>query len=103
MNRLRTNVLPPTPKPHIKNNTLTVVHINIRGLKYKLDDIQYDEDLLKADIICFSESWLCKSDKSADMLHISKTWSLFRCDRNSNGGGVMIAVKKQYKVKDLEL
>ena len=103
MNRLRTNVLPPTPKPLIRNNTLTVVHINIRGLKYKLDDIQYDEDLLKADIICFSESWLCKSDKSADMLHISKIWSLFRCDRNSNGGGVMIAVKKQYKVKDLEL
>ena len=58
MNRLRTNVLTLPPRPEFMPNkrALKIAHVNIRGLKSKLDDIKNYEDLQKVDIVCFSET-----------------------------------------------
>ena len=102
MNRLRVNALSTTPRLncHSSNSKLKVAHINIRGLKSKIDDIHNDKDLLSADVICFNETRLEHSDQ-LEHLHLGQRVQLFRSDRNSSGGGVMIALTKKFTSKQL--
>ena len=83
--------------------TLKIAHVNIRGLKSKFDDIENDEYLQKADVLCFNETRLDESDCLNYNLCFGTKTIIYRCDRNSNGGGVLLALNKQHKAKDLNL
>ena len=99
MNRLRTNILPPMPRPSVHDNQcLRIAHINIWGLKNKMEDIRNESDLLKADILCLNETRLDKYDKLDNTNPFGDERKIIRCDRNQNGGGVMIALSNKYRM-----
>ena len=99
MNRLRTNILPPMPRPSVHDNQcLRIAHINIWGLKSKMEDIRNDSDLLKADVLCLNETRLDKYDKLDNTNPFGDERKIIRCDRNQNGGGVMVALSNKYRV-----
>ena len=82
---------------------LKLAHVNIRGLKSKLEDIKNDNDLLNGDILCFSKTRLDKTNSIDDNVWLVDQRKLHRCDRNSNGGGVLVALNDKYPSKDLLL
>lgn len=77
---------------------MMVYFINARGLKSKLDSMEEIIDELKPDIIGIVESHL----DSKDIITI-EGYHIVRNDRNSEGGGVMIAVKEKYKHVTMEV
>ena len=79
------------------NQCLRIAHINIQGLKSKMEDIRNDSDLLKADILCLNETRLDKYDKLDNTNPFGDERKIIRCDRNQNGG-VMIALSNKYRV-----
>ena len=99
MNRLRMNPLPDLPA-HIvddidRSQYLCIVHLNIANITNKRLDISADEEFNKADIISFNETLLDPTDLiDNNMLGLDDDFDIFRCDRNRNGGGVMVLVRK---------
>ena len=76
------------PGPCVENS-LDIVHINIRSIRNKIDSLLYlVQDF---DILCFTETHL-DTNISNDNLCIEGYNSCFRKDRNSYGGGVMIYI-----------
>lgn len=65
--------------------------MNARSIVNKLLEFRHYIDLHKPDIVCVTESFL---DVSIDSnLLLVKDYSVFRCDRNRHGGGVLVLVK----------
>ena len=64
MSRNGTKILPELPKPMIstidKHSCLILVHLNISGVQSKILDIQNDETLKLAHVLCFNETHLSK-------------------------------------------
>ena len=105
MKRLRLNTIPSNSVEvdcEKSNCTVKIAHVNIRGIKSKLCDITNDNNLKQADIICFNETRLNPSEKVILFGKGTKIY-IYRCDRNNNGGGVMIALINDIKVKKLPL
>lgn len=80
-------------------SSLTIYYQNVRGLRTKLSDVF--NSILSSDypIIAFSETWLCDSIYSSEV--IDDRYNVYRRDRKNNnssktvrGGGVLIAVLK---------
>ena len=102
MSRCDVNSIPDMPTPFLltcdKHHNLCVAHLNIQKLCAKQPDIIHDEILHKCDIICFNETHLCESDVvSPDMFGFGNAYALFRCDRGSKGGGVLVLAHKKLK------
>ena len=87
---------------HAVNNYLTILHLNVRSIRNKLDDIcNYLED---CDIACFSETHLDYSISSGD-IWIDNYHEPYRKDRNNRGGGLLVYIKSCLMAKrrtDLE-
>lgn len=67
---------------------LQLLYQNVRGLRTKTNDFYNNVLVCDADIILITESWLCDSILDAELS--SAKYGVFRRDRGSLGGGVMI-------------
>ena len=73
------------------NSTITCSCLNIRSIVNKLSTFQsyvYSSDL---DVICLTETWLSESVFDQEIL--PSNYNIYRKDRPSRGGGVLIATK----------
>ncbi len=77
-------------------------HINIRSILSKIDQIQnllIDSNL---DFLCMSETWLT-SNVPTDLINIPG-YICYRKDRpKGRGGGVLIYIREQFKILELDL
>ena len=75
---------------YMKSN-LTIAHLNVRSLYPKVDMMN---DLLSRndiDIMCITESWL--NEKLSNTNISIPGYQIFRRDRDSKGGGVLLYVR----------
>ena len=70
----------------------SIMYLNIRGLKSKLESLKEIIDEQKPDIIALVETLLCENDAIE-----LKNYDIIRNDREVGGGGVLIAIKKEMK------
>ena len=97
MERLRTNVLPQKPQHLFQQVTghINVLHINIANIKIKMADIQDDDIFKYAHVISINETYLSQTDKlTPQIMHLTPDFTIFRKDRNNNGGGVALIVNQ---------
>ena len=79
-----------------KKDNLWISHLNIQRLCAKQPDVIHYELLHSCDIVCFNETHVDETDVlSPQMFGFDNAYSLYRCDRGSNGGGVIVIVDKQ--------
>lgn len=71
---------------------LNVCHINAQSLRNKIDEFRFIFDKSDVDVICVTETWFNKS--VSDAIVSLDEFKIFRCDRETLGGGVSIYVKK---------
>lgn len=71
---------------------LNVCHINAQSLRNKIDEFRYIFENSGVDVICITETWLNKS-VTDDFVGLQE-YKLFRCDRETLGGGVSVYIKK---------
>ena len=76
------------PGPKTINNSLSILHCNIRSIRNKLDYIT--ENLLDFDILCFSESHLDANISTESLIKSSKYDIPYRKDRTNHGGGLLM-------------
>lgn len=62
------------------------IHINIRSLRYKIDQLRAWLSYNNPNVITLSETWL--DEKDADSNIKLENYTLYRSDRGSRGGGV---------------
>ena len=102
MERLRTNVLPQKPQHLFQQVTghINVLHINIANIKIKMADIQDDDIFKYAHVISINETYLSQTDKlTPQIMHLTPDFTIFRKDRNNNGGGVALIVNQSLSPK----
>ena len=70
---------------------VTIAFLNVRSIIAKLADIQQDNCLKAANIVCFCETWLSASQSSPAIID---NQFVARCDRQTgdNKGGAMICI-----------
>ena len=77
-------------------NSIICYYLNIRSIVNKLSAFQahvYSSDF---DVVCLSETWL--SDSLFDQEILPSNYNIYRNDRPSRGGGVLIATKDNIPV-----
>ena len=72
-----------------QNNELSVFYQNVRGLNSKTSDFYLSMTLHQYDVIALTETWLNDSVHNAELF--DSRYTVFRRDRGSRGGGVVIA------------
>ena len=77
-----------------KMKEISIYYINIRGLKSKIESLKEAIEKTRPDIIAIVETHLGEDEKIRIKGYDTES---FRQDRNSEGGGVMIAVKDGLK------
>ena len=102
------NTLPSIAESKIRNidhdKFVTIVHLNVRNVMAKKEDLKCDFNIQKAGIICFTESHLDKNDKiTPNEIGLGDNMEIFCCDRNNHGGGVIICVHSWYKPTVLQV
>ncbi|MCG8113297.1 MAG: endonuclease/exonuclease/phosphatase family protein, partial [Candidatus Thiodiazotropha taylori] len=81
------------PGPENNISDLSILHLNIRSIRNKLDFI--NNNLLDFDILCFSETHL-DGQIPVDALLLSDNFdSPYRRDRTNHGGGVMVYINSE--------
>lgn len=88
----------PGPNPFCKLKHLRVCHVNIRGLKDKINDIK--TSLCNYDIITLSETWLSSTTSNTD-LALPGFQEIIRRDRPTFAGGVAVYVREGIAFKRL--
>ena len=101
MEWLRRHCIPPIPEPKVRhidqNKSVAIAHLNVRNLMAKRYDITCDTDICRAGVICFTESHLSANDKlTPSVIGLCNNTEIYRCDRDNNGGGVVICVDSKY-------
>ena len=81
-----------------KLRQMTLYYVNIRGIKSKIESLQEIVEEKKPDIIALVETHLEKEEQ----LKI-EGYHIIRKDRNSEGGGVMLAMKERYRDAYVEM
>ena len=76
------------PGPNIINNSLSILHSNIRSIRNKLDYIT--ENFLDFDILCFTETHLDANITTESLIMSSKYDIPYRIDRTNHGGGLLM-------------
>ena len=74
-----------------KNNNLRAIVIHFQSLKNKKPDLQLTIDNTNHDIIFGCETWLHKKIDTLEIL--PDNYTVYRKDRSSKGGGVLLAIK----------
>lgn len=75
------------------SNYLSIVHMNLRSLRYKLPDLieLLNEFISKQTIIILCEIWL--KDNETDYYNIAGYTGYFACRNESNGGGLAMFIQ----------
>ena len=81
------------PKKKVCKDQISIIHVNVRGLKSKVKDLNSLAEELDVDIMIFSETKL-----SGDENRRIRGYSNYRLNRNTKAGGVAIYYKKGLKV-----
>ena len=93
MTRLRDRLLQTIPPFQCLPCTshVTIALLNVRSIVAKLPDIEADNQLRSASVLCFCETWLSPAQPSPV---VKKEDTVLRCDRlfNNQKGGVMMSV-----------
>ena len=99
MERLNTNLLSPLPVYTCPDNYITLALLNIRSLYAKLADIDCDDSLACASILCFTETWLTPQMETPC---VRDNWQAARADRLSgdNKGGVLVSFSDTIRLVD---
>lgn len=75
-------------------HTLDIFHLNIRSIRHKIQSLEtFVSDF---DILCFTETHLDSKVCDSDIL-LYGYGTIFRRDRNSHGGGILICVPSTIK------
>lgn len=84
-------------------NTLKVLYVNIRSLKYKIDELTYLLDSLKLTIhlLIFTETWITEDE--VDLVNIKHYNKVFACRKNRRGGGVGLFIHNSIEYKMLNI
>ena len=72
-----------------------MVNINFRSVINKVPQLVNMIDSIQPDIIIGTETWLHKGVYSSEIF--PEDYIVYRKDRDSKGGGVLVAVKKDLK------
>ena len=80
---------------------LTFCHININGLKSKIDEVKYFLCSNHVAVLGITESKL-SSDDDNKTFHVD-SYTVFRCDRARRGGGSILYISKSIKFQVLPL
>ena len=87
----------------ISDNDLGIIHLNIRSLVPKLDEVKFFLSSLSSDfeIICFSETWLSKG--TIDLVNFTN-YNHYHTVREDGrrGGGVSVFLSYRFKAKILD-
>ena len=78
-----------------KKKNLRAIVINFQSLKNKKPDLQLTIDNTNPDIIFGCETWLHKKIDTLEIL--PNNYTVYRKDRSSKGGGVLLAIKKLHQ------
>lgn len=97
----------PNPGPEVQTpcdfkslQGLKIIHLNVRSLLPKIDQVRIWVKSTAADVIVISETWLTKSISNND-IHING-FEIYRADRPAKGGGVAIYVNSSLHVNLLQ-
>ena len=91
-----------------KKSNLRILNINCQSLKSKRSELQAVIEYVKPDIVCATETWLrgIKPGKppTSDLISSSEifpdSYNVFRNDRNTLGGGVLIMAHKSLTAEE---
>ena len=99
MQRLNDNLLSPLPVYVCPDNHITLALLNVRSLNAKLPDIEYDDSLTCASILCFTETWLTPQ---MEIPYVRGNYQAARADRTSgdNKGGVLVSLSDNIRALD---
>ena len=82
------------------NEHFSVLHLNLNSSFNKNEHIKRILNTLLYEIVMFNES---KLDKSVpNNLNLHEHYNLLRRDRNRHGGGILVYVKKSYKITEVK-
>lgn len=90
-----------------KNLSLDIYYQNVRGIRTKLKDLVCGAPLIEYDILVFTETWLINTIYDAELGLTD--FDIYRNDRceitqdSSRGGGVLIAVRKNFNSKKIKI
>ena len=76
------------------NENVTLVSININGIRGKKNDFAAYLDTYKPGIVAVQETKIDENISSAEIIPNSCNYSVYRRDRNDGAGGVMTLVRK---------
>ena len=106
MNRLRGKAVPSTPEIHVPVNPscVSILHINVGGLKVKIEDVRQEHLFQKVNIISLNEMHLPhNASVSCELLGVSNDFMIFNHSGNENGGGIALLVRKKLCPKQLHV
>ena len=91
-----------------KKTNLRILNMNCQSIRNKRSELHASLDYIKPDIVCDTETWLrdIKPGKSPDPDSISSSvfstddYNIFRNDRTTIGGGVLIMAHKSLTVEE---
>ena len=66
------------------NSVLTLSFLNIRSLRKHSSDVKCDANILKSDVLAFTETQLSPSDNASDIIENLVPFTLYRHDHNSD-------------------
>ena len=99
MNRLRGKPVPSVPEIHVPVNPscVSILHINVGGIKGKIEDVRQEHLFQKVDIISLNETHLPNNASvSCELLGVSNDFMIFNHGHNENSRGIALLVKKNY-------
>ena len=82
------------PKKKVQKDQISIIHVNVRGLKSKIKDISSLAEELDVDVMIFSETKLSENEN-----RIVLGYKNFRLNRNTKAGGVAVYYKKGLQVE----
>ena len=106
MNRLRGKPVPSIPEIHVPVNPscVSILHINVGGLKAKIEDVRQEHLFQKVDIISLNEMHLPhNASVSCELLGVSNDFMIFNRSCNENGRGIALLVRKKLCPKQLHV
>ena len=106
MDRLKKKTVPSIPKIHVPDNSLclSILHINIGGLKAKIEDVRQENLFQKVDVISFNETHLPHNvSLSYEFLGIPDDFIIFNHNHDGNGGGIALVMHKTLCPEELHV
>ena len=106
MDRLRRKPVPRLPEINLHPHTssVSILHINVGGLRAKKEDVKQEHLFQKVDVISLNETHLPQNvSVSCKSLGISNDFMSFNWSHDENGGGIALLINKKLFPKELHI